>query len=138
MIGKKMSDKVKAENTLSVKHFRLMMVLNQWLAAKQEGKSLASFFEKNGYKKIAIYGMSHLGKRLVEELKGTDIEILYGIDKNADNIYSEFEMKTLEDDLPPVDVIVVTAVTYFDEIEAALEEKVDYSIISLEDILYEV
>ena len=36
-----------------------------------------------------------------------------------------------------VDAIVVTAVTYFDEIEEMLSEKVSCPIISLEDIIYE-
>ena len=45
---------------------------------------------------------------------------------------------TPDDELEPVDVIVVTAIYYFDEIEDMLSEKVDYPVISLEDILYEV
>jgi hypothetical protein len=37
-----------------------------------------------------------------------------------------------------VDAIVVTAITFFDEIEEKLSEKIDCPIISLDDILYEV
>ena len=44
----------------------------------------------------------------------------------------------MDDLLGDVDAIVVTAVTFFDEIEAALSEKIDSPVISLEDILYEV
>ena len=44
----------------------------------------------------------------------------------------------MEDDLKPVDAIVVTAITFFDEIKEKLSEKIDCPIISLEDILYEV
>ena len=40
--------------------------------------------------------------------------------------------------LETVDAVVVTAITFFDEIEERLSEKVDCPIISLEDILYEV
>ena len=44
----------------------------------------------------------------------------------------------MDDDLENVDAIVVTAITFFDEIAEKLEEKVNCPVISLEDILYEV
>ena len=44
----------------------------------------------------------------------------------------------MEDTLDDVDAIVVTAVTFFDEIEDELHKKVNCPILSLEDILYEV
>ncbi len=112
--------------------------LNKWLAVKQAGRSFVEYFEKNQYKTIAIYGMKELGQRLYDELKDSDIKVEYGIDKYADRIYAEVDIVTPDDDLPEVDVIVVTAIHYFDEIEAMLEEKVDYPIISLEDIIYEL
>ena len=62
----------------------------------------------------------------------------YAIDKNADMIYANVDVVTPDDELEPVDVIVVTAIYYFDEIEEDLSEKVDCPIISLEDILYEI
>jgi len=44
----------------------------------------------------------------------------------------------MDDSLEDVDVVIVTAITFFDEIETKLSEKLDCPIISLEDILYEV
>ena len=44
----------------------------------------------------------------------------------------------MEDDLAVVDSVVVTAITFFDEIEEQLLQKMDCPILSLEDILYEV
>lgn len=116
----------------------LYMAFDQWLRIRQEGKTLVEYFEKNDYKTVAIYGMKELGERLYDELKGTGIEVRYIIDKNADSIYADVDVVTPDDDLEPVDVIVVTAIYYFDEIEENLSEKVDYPIVSLEDILYEV
>jgi len=136
--GKKFNHRVDEATRLSEKHFGIMLVLDHWIAVKQDGKNLAKFFEKNGYKKIAIYGMSYVGERLVNELKGSDIQVAYGIDKNAANIYSEVEIKVLEDDLEPVDIIVVTAVSFFDEIESELVKKVSCPVISIEDVLYEI
>lgn len=113
-------------------------ILNEWLMLKQEGKSLEEYFERNQYKTIAIYGMKELGERLYEELKKSGVKVAYAIDKNADVIYTDLDVITPDENLPEVDVIVVTAVHYFDEIERMLAGKVNYPIISLEDLIYEV
>ena len=116
----------------------LYMAFDQWLRIRQEGKSLVEYFEKNNFKTVAIYGMKELGERLYDELENSGIEVRYIIDRNADSIYADVDVVTPDDELEPVDVIVVTAIYYFDEIEDMLSEKVDYPVISLEDILYEV
>lgn len=133
VIGEK--EKVKA---MSDKHLALFLMMNQWVKVKQEGKNLSVYFMKNDYKRIAIYGMSYAGKTLVDELKNTEIEVAYGIDRNTDCVYSDVAICSMEGNLEEVDAVVVTAITFFDEIEEKLLDKIDCPIISLEDILYEV
>lgn len=123
---------------MSDKHLALFLMMNQWVKVKQEGKNLASYFEKNGYKKIAIYGMSYAGETLLEELKDSEINVVYGIDRNAGEIYADVDVVSVDEELEEVDAIVVTAVTFFDEIEEQLNAKVNCPILSLEDILFEV
>ncbi len=132
------SKKIKELLDGHAKVHELYMAFDQWLRIRQEGKTLVEYFERNEYKTVAIYGMKELGERLFDELEGSGIEVRYIIDKNADAIYADVDVITPEDDLEPVDVIVVTALYYFDEIEEMLIDKVDYPIVSLEDILYEV
>lgn len=136
--SKVMGETAAKEQKMSNKHLALFLMMNQWVLVKQEGKNLASYFERNNYRKIAVYGMSYAGERLVNELKGSGIEVAYGIDQNADGIYSDIKIVTKEDALEPVDAIVVTPVFFFQEIEKDLSGKVDCAILSLEDILYEV
>lgn len=123
---------------MSDKHLALFKMMNQWVAVKQQGKNLAEYFEANGYKSIAIYGMSYAGESLVEELKDTGIEVKYGIDKNASNLYSAIDVYSMEDELESVDAVVVTPIFFFDEINEELNQKFDCPIVSLEDILYAV
>lgn len=128
-------------NELTEGHLKvheLYMAFDQWLRVRQEGKTLVEYFERQGYKTVAIYGMKELGERLYDELQGSGITVKYIIDKNADSIYADVEVVTPDEKLEPVDVIVVTAIYYYDEIEEMLSDKVDYPIVSLEDILYEV
>lgn len=74
----------------------------------------------------------------MHELKDTKIQVLYGIDQNAKDVYVDIDILTMDDEFPCVDAVVVTAITYFDEIEEKLLGKVECPVISLEDILYEV
>lgn len=138
VMGKIKGKSVKKAEKMSGKHLALFLMMNQWVKIKQENKDLSSYFEKKGFKKIAIYGMSYVGETLVDELKNSNITVLYGIDQKADSIYADVDIVFIEDELQEVDAIVVTAITFFDEIEQKLSGKVDCPIISLDDILYEV
>lgn len=133
-----MEKKIKKVSDLAEKHLTMFFVANKWVNLKQEGKSLAPYLEKSGYKNIAIYGMSYLGESLIHELDGTGIKVIYGIDKNVDGLYESIRTVTPEEDLIAVDAVIVTAVTFFDEIKSCLQKKVKCPILSLEDILYEL
>ena len=136
---KKVNDqKLDKERELANRHLALFLLMNQWVKVKQDGKNLASYFEKNGYKRIAVYGMSYVGETLVDELKDTEVEVAYGIDRKEDSLYADVDIVSADDSLEEVDAIVVTAITFFDEIEEMLSEKVKCPILSLEDILFEV
>ena len=116
----------------------LFLMMNQWVKVKQDGKNLSSYFEKEGYKQIAIYGMSYAGETLMEELIDSPVTVQYGIDRNAEMIFADVDIVTPDASLEPVDAVVVTAITFFEEVEEMLRQKVDCPIISLEDILYDV
>ena len=123
---------------MSDKHLALFLMMNQWVKVKQEDKNISEYFEENNIKRIAIYGMSYVGERLIEELKVSNIEVAYGIDREAKALNMDVEVVTLDDDLKEVDAVVVTAITFFEEIAEKLEKKLECPIISLEDILFEI
>lgn len=128
--------KVEKKQKLADKHLLILQDLNQWLIIKQQKKSIKPFFDEHKYQKIAIYGMSYLGERLYDDLKPLGIEVVYAVDRNAINLYAEVPIYEPSDNLPEVDAIIVTSTFFFDEIQRELALKVDFPIISLEDILY--
>lgn len=136
VVGLTLSKKINKIQMGRAKVHALYMAFDQWLRIRQEGKTLIDYFKSQGYKTIAVYGMKELGEHLCDELFGSDITVKYAIDQNADQIYAAVDVVTPDDELEPVDAIVVTAIYYFDEIEEALGGKVDCPIVSLEDILY--
>ena len=104
---------------------------------KTAGKSLETYFEQNGFHKVAIYGMGEVGEVLLRELQGSKIDVRYGIDQRASSVFSKLKILSPKEELAQVDVIVVTAIAYYDEIRRQLKEKVKCPIISLENILNE-
>lgn len=136
--GYVLSREVKKKNEKVEKFRSYYNVLNQWLSLKQENKNLSQYFSNNNFKKIAIYGMGEMGTRLYSELENSDIEVVCAIDKNASNTFTELNVIEPDDELPEVDAIVVTAVFAFDDIESMLSEKANCTIVSLEDVVFEM
>lgn len=119
------------------KMIRINESLNKWLELKQNYRELMTYFLNNGYKSVAIYGMGDLGKKLFFELINEGVDVLYTIDKNigADDVY---KMVSLTEKLPGADVMVVTAVSSFDEIYLDLKSRFDGEIVNIEDVLWSI
>ena len=120
------------------KYRHLFSLSNELIDIKQRKLTLASWFESNSIRTIAIYGMGQLGKLLLNELKGTDVNVDYAIDKNATEVCCEnLKLYSIDElSLPDcVDAIVVTPICEFKEIESLLQRKVSVRIVSLEEIV---
>ncbi|MCI8295698.1 MAG: hypothetical protein HFG22_07415 [Lachnospiraceae bacterium] len=117
------------------KFFLLSRTLDRWFMSKQRGRLVYKTLSENGYHDIAIYGIGYLGERLLDELNGTDINVKYVIDRNANNIDRDIKIVRPEDGLEAVDAIIVTPVLYYHEIKKKLSEKIDLPIISIENII---
>ncbi|WP_051650337.1 glycoside hydrolase family 99-like domain-containing protein [Selenomonas sp. AB3002] len=111
--------------------------LSQWLRINEKGEEVRSFFYRNKYRRIAIYGGGRLGKHLIANLVGSDVEIKYIIDKNKSLKICSYPTFTLEDKLPPVDAVVITPIGMYEALRSELRKYVDYDTVSLEYILYE-
>lgn len=98
------------------------------------------FFELRRIKKIAIFGVSELQKRLIQALENTDIEICYLIIPKEDCGTDVFNIKvyTLDDELPDVDLIVVTSLNNYMDIEKKICEKTHLEVISIQEIVYRI
>lgn len=118
------------------RYFVNMILLKKWLLRQQIEKGLEGYFIHNNYHEIAIYGMGHLGECLLNELRNSNIKVKYAIDKNANNILSEIDIKKSGDYLPAVDAVIVTPVYYYADIKKELEKVIRCPIISLEEVIY--
>lgn len=114
-------------------------VLDYMFALELEGKGITEFFEANSVKKVAIYGLGRVGLRTIDMVKKAGIEIVCGIDKEAERMHSrEFAIVTpkvfysLEED---ADLVIVTPCEYYYDIKEEIEEKTFYDVISIAEIV---
>ncbi|MED1952363.1 methyltransferase domain-containing protein [Brevibacillus centrosporus] len=110
------------------------------LNAKKLTNSIAAeFLLRRKYRKIAIYGFGDLGTKLYRDLKKSDVEVAYAIDRNADYIaktrHTDIPILLPDNKLEQVDVIVVSVIDAFTSIQATLEGRVNCPVISLGEIL---
>lgn len=111
-------------------------LLMQWLKIKQEDKTIEEYFEKNHYKQVAIYGMNDFAYALIKELKSLNIEIVFCIDRNADNLFVEHDVFRPDEELPKADVCIVALPELYDDISKMLKKKMDCPIVSIESVIW--
>lgn len=118
-----------------IKYFAL---LDRWLWLKLQKKNICTFFEKRGYKKIAIYGMGEIGNRLYEDLtRFSDITVVYAIDKVREE-HPTLPIYKIEDELPEVDVVIVSTNNIFNQVSDILKDKVAMPVISIDDVIFDI
>lgn len=129
--------KLEDQKKMSEKNREQYLLFIQWMKLRQSGKSICDYLSEKGYKTVAIYGMGYNGERVLQELKDSEIEVLYGIDKKADSIISEINVLAPDVNLPETDAVVVSEPYYIEEITELLRTKVTCPIVSLEEAIYE-
>lgn len=113
------------------------LLLLHWLEALYLKHSAAEFFVDAGYGKIAIYGMGDLANRLIDDLRGSAVEVCYGIDRDPAGTVCGIEMIYSPDDvLPAVDAVVVTPFYAFDAVRESMGGKPGCSLISIEEVIW--
>lgn len=109
--------------------------------SRLEGRTLDAFFINRGYKNIAILGIG--AQYYLDFTKDTNLDIfenIYLADGNRDAVQKNFEEKVYsKEELADleIDVIVVTSLSHFAEIDRELKALgIDKEIVAYSDLLY--
>ena len=118
------------------------MTLKRWLENRNKNRTFIDFFHEYKYKNVAIYGAGDLGRLLYDEIKDSDIRVLYFVDRNAEGIGAVEGVPVITiRDIPfqeKVDVLVITPVGNYDEINKILIQSVpQLPTLSLREAVYE-
>lgn len=131
-------DKIKSLYGDKNKIERYFSILDKWLTIKEQGKHLEEYFKNSGVKNIGIYGYGILGKHLVEELYKSEITIKCIIDRKILKPSYNIKVTRPEEMNQDLDMIVVTAFYFWNEIIKEMNRKGSYKIVSLETIIDEM
>lgn len=113
----------------------------EWMNAVITGRSIADWIVKNGYRTVAIYGMSESGQMVYWDLcKCRDLQVRYGLDRRSNIESKELKIYNIDSCPEPVELIIVTAVIAFEGIKSEISEKLDFSckVISLIQLIEEM
>lgn len=120
-----------------VQYGQYYRLLDRWLWLKLAQKNISDYLKARGYYTIAVYGVGEICNRFYEEITRTsDIQIKYVIEKERGSEHLALPVRCLQDELPKVDVVVVSLNYMYEEIKAMLMKKVEYPIISIDDVIY--
>lgn len=122
------------------KNIQINKIYDLWLQRILENKNIAEYLKIKGYKNIAIYGFGNLGKRLYDNILNTKkgINISCVIDRALSGTENKINIVDINDNIPDVDIAIVTCVNDFEKIKAALNNKDIDNVTSLYDILNEM
>lgn len=115
-----------------VSYYRL---LEKWMVLHERGGSTKQYLLSQEIKNIIIYGLGKMAHHLLEDIKGSGINIVCAIDIKTVDKYVDFRVITLEEIIPDADCIIITPVHEAESIKQKLEEKTTLPIISLSEIL---
>lgn len=130
------SKKSRAQEEKHIKYNRMFFILLNWLNLKNQGVEIEDYFIKRDYRNIAIYGMGYIGESLYYELYKGHVNVKYAIDRLAADFRKEFPIYKIEDDLEPVDAVVLTTTEENEEIIQKVKEKLDCPVIMISEILW--
>lgn len=111
-------------------------LMSKWMKLKLEGGSLAEKLVQRGIAKVAIYGAGKHGMFLYQDLQESEVQVAYFIDRNKDTLQDKtVPVYTSEEELPPVDAVVVSPYLEFEVIKQDLESKCNYILIPLNELV---
>ncbi len=113
----------------------------QWLELLEDGTNLLPYFREHDCRRIAVYGAAEIGGILLKEIEKDNLmEVSYFLDKNAEkqrekcgkSVYLPEEFAKL----PEVDMVVVTAITFFESVfDTLMCIRPEIPVVSLKKIL---
>lgn len=124
-------------------YVNMVRIYDYWMYLKIRDVKLAKYFNNHNYKVITIYGMNYIGNRLYDELNNTSVKVIFGVDKAGDSIVYEVPILNINssefaEKIQDVDVIVVTAIAFYQQILAEIRKVCNNPVVSIEEILLEL
>lgn len=134
-LEKSFVEKIRKEEKKSARYLLDMRIDLLMIQRFMSGIEFDKMLKAHNYKRVAIYGAANVGKCLYYFLYSTEIEIVCFIDKrNSVELLYNIPICDSSNIPQSIDALIVTPLTYFDEIYEDLKAKTDCPIIPVTDI----
>lgn len=131
LLKMKNEDKYNQEVMVSNLFYEIIMILsNNCMVSELKQQKLK--------RRIALYGIGRVGEVLIKLCTMLEMDIVYVIDKKDIDIWNELKVFHPGDELPDVDVIIISSVAYTDEMCKSLSERRIDTYITASDFLTEI
>ena len=117
-------------------------MFKRWLENRNVGKTFADYLTEYGFKTIAIFDAGEIGQLLYAEVKNSEIEVKYFIDRNAEGIRTIDGIPVIQpniiEKMEVVDLVLVSPV--FDYVQVSklfVDINPRIGTISMKDAVYE-
>lgn len=117
------------------KFYIMFRAMYNWMKLKNKGVHINAYLKGEGICNIAIYGMGYIGECLYEELLGTDINVLYGIDRSGLDYEGEFPIYQIDEELESVDGVVITVMDDSQKLKNRVQEKMKCRVYTMDELL---
>lgn len=103
------------------------------------GHDIGHYFRKHHIQSAAIYDYCYAGQLLHQMLEKVGVEVSYVIDENGRAAPPDTRLRTYSslEDLPPTDVIIVSEVRFYPDIEEKLRQHTKLPLCCMDDIILE-
>lgn len=120
-----------------------IVTLKRWLENRNNNRNISDYFMECGYRSIAIFDAGEIGHILYDEIKNSEIEIKWFVDKNAEGIceIDGIPVKRIQEvfDLPEVDIVCISPIYDYEALNTYLvSHDANIRTLSLKDAVYEM
>ncbi|MDE6751032.1 MAG: hypothetical protein K2K21_18500 [Lachnospiraceae bacterium] len=100
-------------------------------------ENLSRYFDMNGYRNIAVYGVGKMGSLILRNIDTAQLESICIIDENKSAGFGSMEKISVEElvDRKEIDVLLVTPLLDYPQIEAQICSMCEIPVVSAKELM---
>lgn len=123
-----------SEREFFIQLYELMEKPELFVSLKE---NLTRYFQVNGYRNIAVYGVGRLGKLILRNIDTVQLASICTIDENKKARFGNMETINIQEleDRKEIDMVLVTPLLDYPQIEAQICSRCDIPVISAKELM---
>lgn len=111
-------------------------ILNRWLYMKERGEKIGDYLKKQHIRRVTIYGMGDMARHLINELKGSECQVVEVVDDMEEYYYDDIKTKLLDNSNNNTDIVIYTDPMLDIKAVEKIQEKMECRVCSIEKLIF--